>query len=287
MIIVRIWEGLGNQMFQYAFAKALQEKGYCVRLDMDKAYNSPWFENKREDARDNRLQCFNITIPSVAVEENKHYSFLRRSSIWEKGICFLAQNKMWPYGYYREKGAGYKDELENIKGTWYLQGTFQSIRYFQDIREKLLREFTPKKKIKISNKLKEILKNDNTVSIHIRRGDYVKINHALSVYYYRQAIARIKEYVKNPFFVVFSNDTNWVKENLDLGMSSIYISDEKGLQDFEELLIMSKCKSNIISNSTFSWWGAWLNQNPQKCVIAPKIWYDGQEELVLEDWIVV
>ena len=111
MIIIRIWEGLGNQMFQYAFARALQEKGYCVRLDMDKAYNSQWFENRRNDTRINALRCFNISVPFVSVEKDKRFNFLRRSNCCEKIVCYLAQKALWPIRYYREENLGYERML--------------------------------------------------------------------------------------------------------------------------------------------------------------------------------
>lgn len=287
MIVIKIWEGLGNQMFQYAFAKALSIKGYDVRLDTNQICYSEKLENNRRDKREVTIDKFNINIPIVNQEELKKFCFLNQSNWKEKSVFFLSQKGLWPVKFYREETVGYKRELTKLRGDFYLQGTFQSEKYFADIRKSLLREFTPKNKIRISRRLKEILENEETVSLHIRRGDYAKLNHALNIYYYQRAMKKMEETIATPYYLIFSDDIAWVKENLDIGARNIIVNEEGGLKDYEELMIMTKCRHNIISNSTFSWWGAWLNQNPEKMVIAPKVWFGEQKKIVLENWTIV
>ena len=123
--------------------------------------------------------------------------------------------------------------------------------------------------------------------MHIRRGDYVKISNTVNLLYYQKAIQYIRQYYKKPVFLVFSDDLDWVKSNIPVEGEVIYVNEDKKMQDYEELLVMSKCKSNIIANSTFSWWAAWLNQNKEKYVIAPKLWFPGLEGIVPKEWIML
>ena len=131
----------------------------------------------------------------------------------------------------------------------------------------------PKKKIQILPSLKTVLSECNTVSIHIRRGDYKKYNFFLPISYYERAIEYIKNKIEDPIFLVFSDDIQWVKTHVKFEDEVFFVSQEK-LEDYEELILMSKCKHNIIANSSFSWWGAWLNTNDKKIVIGPNRWFD-------------
>jgi len=138
------------------------------------------------------------------------------------------------------------------------------------------------------------IKEKNSVSLHIRRGDYLTMQKAIDTIgvcpldYYDKAIREITRKIKNPTFFIFSDDINWVKENLKTNSPTIFVSGGK-LKDYEELILMSKCKHNIIANSSFSWWGAWLNNNPNKIVIAPKKWFKdtskNTRDLIPESWL--
>lgn len=282
IIIVRIWEGLGNQMFQYAYARALKERGLDVRLDLDKAYDEMFIKNKKHDLRYNSIQNFNITLRRINVEEYGKYQYIKRDSLKNKVIFFFAKHGLWKYNFYEAEEEQYLKKAVGIKGPCYVKGWFQDERYFSMIKRELVKELTPKKKIKISQELRRALENEESVSIHIRRGDYVKTRNALKIEYYKQAAAWIKGQYRRPQFLIFSDDLDWAKENLDIGNNCLYINEDRKLQDYEELMIMSRCKSNIISNSTFSWWGAWLNPNPEKIIIAPRnCWLPRQENMIL------
>lgn len=287
MIIVRIWEGLGNQMFQYAYARALMEKGEDVRLDLEKAYEET-FETYRNNAvRKNSIQNFRISVPPIDLEEYKKYKYLYRNTWIRKIIFWLGKHSLWKYRFYEESVQGYSERSAGLRGNYYVKGWFQSERYFKEIRAVLLKEYLPEKKIRISKELREALKDPESVSLHIRRGDYVRINLALSIIYYEKAVRYIKQIYKNPLFMIFSDDLDWVKKNMKITERYIYVNEDRKLKDYEELMIMSRCKSNIISNSTFSWWAAWLNQNRDKTVIAPKKWIKGQGNIVPEEWTVL
>ena len=172
-----------------------------------------------------------------------------------------------------------------IRGNCYIKGWFQNEKYFRNIRKELLREFVPRNKIKIERELISVVRERESVAIHIRRGDYVRLNETLSLSYYSKAIDFIKKFYKKPVFLFFSDDLKWVKQNMKIDGRCVFVNEDRALQDFEELFIMSRCKSNIIANSTFSWWAAWLNPNKEKIVIAPKS--EWAELLVPEGWFLI
>lgn len=286
MIIVRIWLGLGNQMFQYAYAKALQEKGISVRLDLAKAYDEVFPKYINNDSRENIIQNFRISIPEINVKTYGKYEYIYRNTIIKKIIFWLSQHSLWRYKFYEEERAGYSKKSAKIRrGEYYIKGWFQNEDYFKHIRAVLLREFVPQKKIRIPKDLRMSINDSESVSIHVRRKDYIRINHSINAAYYRKAIDYMKGIYRNPIFVVFSDDLEWVKKNMQINGRHIYVNEERNLQDYEELFIMSRCKSNIIANSTFSWWAAWLNQNKNKIVIAPRIWMESQGDIVPKEWI--
>ena len=151
-------------------------------------------------------------------------------------------------------------ELPECVGNTKLNGYFQSEKYFKSHRNEILNllEIDETTKDKISSKYSDILSKNNTCSIHVRRGDYLGLpNHfqILTVEYYKNAISNFDE---NTLFLIFSDDIRWCQENFDFIENKIFITD---LEDFEEIYLMSYCNNNIIANSSFSWWGAWMNQN--------------------------
>lgn len=283
MIIVRIWEGLGNQMFQYAYARALAEKGIDVRLDLDKAYDNKFEKYRNHTVRENSIQNFRISIPSINVYEYGKYDYLDQNTVTRNVIFWLGRHFMWKYNFYEESAPEFSSRKMMIRGNCYIKGWFQNEKYFNNIRSELLKEFVPRNKIKIGKEIKRALEDDESVAVHIRRGDYVRIKHDLSVAYYMKAMDYIKKAYKNPIFLVFSDDLQWVKQNMNIEGRLIYVNENGKLRDFEELFIMSRCKSNIISNSTFSWWAAWLNQNNKKIIVSPK--NEWAMRIVPESWV--
>lgn len=265
MIIVRILGGLGNQMFQYAYAKALQDKGHHVKLDISKF-------KKYTLHGGYHLDSFKIDLEIA----NSLSSILGKLGI-KKSI--------------KEKNLLFDENLKSLKGNEYLKGYFQTEKYFTEIRKILLDQFTIKSELSISTKniSKKIKTKENTCSLHIRRGDYISDKKANNVHgtcdliYYENAMKLINEKYKNTHFFIFSDDISWAKENLKIE-NSIYI-DHKTIPH-EDIYLMSLCKHNITANSSFSWWGAWLNKNDSKTIIAPKQWFvDKENEVACQKWI--
>jgi hypothetical protein len=181
--------------------------------------------------------------------------------------------------YLVEKKLTNTDNLMTRKGDVFLDGFWQSEKFFIDHRAALINEFVPKEELNTaSNEALVKIQNSNSVSIHVRRGDYAsdpetrKIHGLCPMDYYKRAITHIKQKVQNPIFYLFSDDPEWAKEHLKLKDADLI--DFNGIKKAHlDMWLMAGCKHNIIANSTFSWWGAWLNRNDDKIVIAPEKWF--------------
>ncbi len=284
MIIIKLQGGLGNQMFQYAIGRRMAEKnGTKLKLDIFQ-YTHP---NVDSTPRNYSLDCFNVTENFANEKDNNGFVMYNISNISilsriVRKLFNILQDKkpVRKRTYIAETGFDFQKEiLENRNKNIYLYGNWQNENYFRDIAEIIRKDFTIKNE---TDNYKEITKQiSNTlgaISLHIRRGDYVhnektnKYHGICSLDYYNKAIKVVAETVHNPTIFIFSDDIEWARENLKTKYNLIFISNDK-LKDYEELILMSKCKYNIIANSSFSWWGAWLNQNPNKIVIAPKKWF--------------
>lgn len=269
MVVVRIWEGLGNQLFQYAYARALQLRtGKQVCLDTDRIFKDV-LEHKGVE-RKYSLDKFHIQLPIANNTERKLF-FLERRNYLHKLVLLLAKNNLWFWAFQKENDIWYKEKQKIVRDNSYLMGWFQDEKYFIEYRDILLKELTPKKKIRISKKLRDMLKSDLTVSVHIRRTDFKKLGNTLPVSYYKLAQKTMESRVANPQYIIFTDDAEWVKAHLDFGENAYWVCEEE-LKDYEELFVMSRCRHNIIANSTFSWWGAWLNKNENKIVVGPRQW---------------
>lgn len=261
MITVNIKGGLGNQMFQYACGRALSIKN-SDRLSLVRT------ERDADVARPFSLTNFNIKADVVS--EGK----VPRFSKWKERL------KQKITGDFH---VGYNPKIMDQKGSVYLDGYFQSESYFKD-QESFIREDFTLKDAWSRNKalLAEMIKNDSAaVSLHVRRGDYLThpdFGGIVTKEYYLQAIKLVKGHIPTPHFYVFSDDIQWCKAELGLEAGATFVSNPE-LKDYEEMILMSLCKNHIIANSSFSWWGAWLNPNPNKQVIAPALWSN-----LHEDW---
>lgn len=279
MVIVRIWEGLGNQLFQYAYARALELRTrQKVYLDISE------YDMKPEPIREYELCHFRIRQPVIHCA--RVFPFVNSDRYYVDDAHGL---KSFSVGLVKEEDCYYKQDLCELNGLLYIKGWFQSEKYFNGFAQDIRREIYPRDKIRITQELKKILEYENTVSVHIRRGDFKRHRNILSEEYYENAKAVICNIIKDPYFIIFSDDISYVKENMDFGEKCFYMERSYLYKDYEEMMIMSKCKHNIIANSTFSWWGAWLNRNESKIVIAPEKWFQGKVEkdvdIVPDDWI--
>lgn len=287
MNVVKISDGLGNQMFQYAFARKLQiVTGRKVYLDIRFINNEDVAQRKEEkwlskknDQREYSLNHFKIKLQSADDKTLRKWSYLFEKNKISQVIYKIAGLNFWHYKYRDEDIANIR--FERFVPT-YFKGYFFDLNYYDDIRTVLQREFVLKEKIKLPIYLRKILKNENTVSIHIRRGDFLKLNRDISQKdYYPKALELVESKIQNPTYLVFSDDIEWVKENLKIKGNVVYVS-EMGFQDYEELTLMKYCKHNIIANSTFSYWAAYLNSNEDKIVICPKRW---KTKIIPKEWI--
>lgn len=290
MIVVRIWDGLGNQLFQYAYALSLKKRGYDVYLDLNKGFDDKFEKFKNFDVREIQLVNFNISLPHIDITKNQNFDFINQLNGKIDNRCIEHINDNGEhYYFYEENKQFYTHDAFELSDNTYVKGWFQSENYFKNCISEVLKDCSLKKEPKISEHLKEIVGNPNSCAIHIRRGDYVKLNHALNKYYYKKALMYIKYKINNPIFLVFTDNVEWVKRNLDIDSNVYFIKDYGCYSDYEELYIMSLCKNNIISNSTFSWWGAWLNKNEDKIVATPneKTWFPDQRGIIPEDWVCI
>lgn len=285
MVIVRIYEGLGNQLFQYAYARAL-DLSTKQKVFLDFRETGSREDEKKLTPRSCGLKNFRIALP-VCTNVEHFYPYINNYKVIEKIKTWPVQ-KYIPYKYFSQSIPLYEEHLMDLKGNWYLQGWFQDSRYFQSYADIIKREIMPKKQIKISSELKMIFHLKNTVSIHFRRSDFKKNRNTLPTTYYYNAMRYMQNVTENPFWIIFSDDIDWVKKNIDFGQDCYFLSEKENLKDYEELMVMSCCKNHIIANSTYSWWGAWLGRNENKIVIGPNKWflrkvYD--TAIMPEDWI--
>jgi len=289
MKIVKIIGGLGNQMFQYALYLSFCERGYDAKIDIT-AFDNYDLHNGFE-----LEQIFDIDPVKASKKEIELYSRVYHTKIRILGkLKRLLPLKKTEY---REKVFVYDKNIFQHNNKVYYLGYWIDERYFFNIRDRISKVFTFSSQISnINKKLIEKIYSSNSVSIHFRRGDYFKNNTNKKLYgnicpkeYYIKAIALMKKKLNNPLFVVFSDDIEWVKENFlfSFGPNNIIVDWNKGKDSYIDMQLMSLCKNNIIANSTFSWWGAWLNNNDDKIVIAPDKWInlDYVDDVIPNSWI--
>ncbi|PXV62509.1 glycosyl transferase family 11 [Dysgonomonas alginatilytica] len=290
MITLIISGGLGNQMFEYAAGRALSLR-HRTNLSIDL-----YILNKKTKAtiRNYELIVFNIETPITSSIFNK---------IAVKGFGLLKSSNtrrilLSNTGIFRdEKAQCYDSRFKKLSEKMTLFGYFQNENYFRDISEQLRTDFTFQAPlIGRNDEIRSLIELNTSVSIHIRRGDYSNTNSnlpILDISHYKKAIEYISSQISNPYFFIFSDDIDWVKNNLDLSDSNHQFIDwNKNKNSYIDMQLMSLCKHNIIANSSFSWWGAWLNTNPDKLVIAPDKWYKGDNGIypdgfLPKEWIVL
>lgn len=280
MKIVKFLGGLGNQMFQYAFYLSLAKRYSNIKADVS-GFDDYLLHNGLE-----LENIFNIKLdkanPLIVKIFNPKYSAWKYRKL--RRILNLKK------AFYNEKKFFIFDEeaLINSKSRMYW-GYWQNENYFKHITEEVRSSFIFKYPLESENlKISKLILNSESVSIHVRRGDYV--GHSLlggicDLNYYNEAISIIQKRTINPLFFIFSNDIDWCKTNLNL-KNAHYISWNENEKSYIDMQLMSICKHNIIANSSFSWWGAWLNDNQDKIVISPKKWINSSSDSpAIEEWI--
>lgn len=298
MIILKLMDGLGNQMFQYAYARFLQTK-----------YNEPiYFEMcklNKHAVRKYSLCHFKLSRDIVISNRGLQIYFKWYSKVIRL-LCERMLNipmngsngflKMISHGFYTTNDPiAYYPFQYSPKKTKYIRGYFQSYKYFKEIEDIIIDEFEVITPMSSENQqFINNIKNEESVCVHIRRGDYAN-NPKFEVcnyQYYKKAMDIIDKHVVNPVYYIFSNsheDIEWIKKNYKFQYDVKYVDFSN--PDYEELRLMYSCKHFIISNSTFSWWGAFLSRNNKKIVVAPSIWYrnstENTKDIYMNYWKIV
>ncbi|MGY3802534.1 alpha-1,2-fucosyltransferase [Pigmentibacter ruber] len=288
-ITVRLRGGLGNQMFQFAAGAALAKK-LNAQLFLDKSDSSLKLHHYS-------LEKFNLDCKYVKKNAffNKFMEFLLIINYKIKRYFNIDLVKNM---FYFEKSPAYESHFFDVKKSKYLIGYFQSEKYFLNYKEFILKQFQFPDNLNNKNKiLLERIHGTNSVSVHIRRGDYITNPSASQVHgnccdneYYNNSIKYLQNLYKDIELFIFSDEIEWVKKNMPFNCVCHYIENNKEENPIEDLRLMSNCKNNIIANSTFSWWGAYLNSNENKIIIAPKNWFSNADlnskiDIIPSSWV--
>lgn len=268
-------------MFQYAAGRALSlHLGQPLKLDVS-------------DFRNYRLrtfelpQCFNCPIQISSDDDLHHilgwqFPYVIRRIISKPQLSILRSSQ-----FVIEPYAHFWNGLRSSPSNCYITGHWLSEKYFKNFESRIRQDYTFKLNLEGENKLfADDISNTNSISLHVRRGDYVSDKKTLATHgicspdYYHCAINNIADDISNPKFFIFSDDISWVKENIKINYKCKYVDINHGDQAYNDMRLMSLCKHNIIANSTFSWWGGWLNNNPRKIVVAPKKWYSNHSSIL-------
>lgn len=287
MVISTITSGLGNQLFQYALGRQLALKHRSGLYFDLRFYKS---EYSRETNRSFKLDRFNIPFTEID-----------KLTEWKIRTTRLFPDRTFPPFFKTIKEKHYHFDPSVLKADEYflnLKGYWHSEKYFADAALTIRRELVFRNPVSVEfNQFKrEIQGSENAVSVHIRRGDYVhhpefsKTFGFLGLEYYRQAINLFKERIPGCRFFIFTDDKPWVVENFHKENCFVYVDNTGPDADLDDLHLMKLCKHNIIANSSFSWWGAWLNDNVHKTVIAPEKWFKNQptfdtKDLLPDSWL--
>lgn len=281
MVISRIIGGLGNQMFQYAAGRALSlKRNTALALDITEFQGYALHQG---------FELSRVFSPSLQIASHGDVrkvlgwqgvpivrTLLARklfASLRAKQLILEPHFQYWP-------------GFDGLNASCYLSGYWQSEKYFSDSIPQIRKDFTFRGLLNGQN-LEHAAKiqTHNSVSLHVRRGDYVSnpknsaTYHACSIEYYSRAVRYIAERVGKPTIFIFSDDIKWVEQNLKLDFPCEYITNNSGSDSYNDMRLMSMCRHHVIANSSFSWWGAWLNPSAEKIVIAPRQWFSGRTDV--------
>ncbi|HEY4494538.1 MAG TPA: alpha-1,2-fucosyltransferase [Candidatus Paceibacterota bacterium] len=302
-IIVRIQGGTGNQLFQYAFGRGtasfLSKKlGKSVELLIDKTTldDARWDPHKIH--RKYSLGLFHTKITFAKDSDFFGFVWIRKHyKIFDRFYNFLRLKRFFLPFYYPEQTFTFdKNVFERTKNT-YFDGDWTTGKYFEHIADEIRNEIRPINPLSEPHqKILEEIRKTNAVSLHVRRGDYTTDPLAITYHgvcspeYYKKAIAYIEEHVPSPHFFIFSDDYEWSKENFKFINHPVTCVKGSEGKDYEDMELVRECKHNIIANSTFGWWGAWLNPKKDKIMIGPKKWFANApkgdtKDLLTDEWI--
>lgn len=283
MNIIWMDGGLGNQMFQYALALKMQSLGIQVKIDVTK-YAQHHVHNDFELDR-----VFGIDCPLADGSEIRRLGYVKGNH-WTE---FLKKTPFRKKTVYNNESYAYDEQVLRLDGC-YIEGYWQSEKYFQDIRGKILEVYRFPDFPEEQNIWVERIQHSCAVSMHIRRGDYLQYPYLQNICtedYYRRSMDYFRKILPDPpVFYIFTNDHAWAEAHFT-EEDCCFVKGYTGKDSFRDMQLMSLCRHHIIANSSFSWWGAWLGQNPDKIVIAPERWINYAEDekidVIPEDWVTV
>ncbi|MDY6986987.1 MAG: alpha-1,2-fucosyltransferase [Thermodesulfobacteriota bacterium] len=270
MIKVIVQAGIGNQLFKYAAGRALACR-----------HESPLYFDVSAYGIHYKRRYVLPRFPTAGKTINPISSIIFKI-VFKQPLWKLSRSPI-----YYEKDHHFDESVLSLPKSCTLLGSFQSEKYFKCLSN-IIRDDLSFKDFPMDNATQDLEKeilNSNSVSIHVRRGkeyQYIRRYKVCTMKYYRKAMDLIRKEVDNPYFYVFSDDIRWCSYHFR-DPQCFFVDLEQSREDpLNDMRLMSLCKHNIIANSSFSWWGAWLNSNPQKMVICPYIWFNA-EDVPIED----
>lgn len=299
MKIVNIIGGLGNQMFQYAFALALQNrhKGEVVKIDT--SHFNYIFIKKYKSANLHNGYEIEEVFPNTRLSHATPWDLMKLTWYMPNYVLSRVVRRILPirkHEYIQKPKDifAYGADVFNAVGNGYYEGVWQAVDYYSNVKEELREVFAHPVPNGYNKKLINDIHNSNSVGLHVRRGDYLaapEFNGICNLEYYKKAIAEILKDNQKHSFYIFSNDIPWCKQEIEpliSGHDIIYVTENVGKNSCWDMFLMTYCKDLIIANSSFSWWGAFLNKDVRK-VIVPTRWVnrDGKQENYCEGWIKV
>lgn len=282
-VISKLSGGIGNQMFQYAIGRTL-----ALRMNAPLILDISWFSTHEERP---------FALDKLCISGDIYHTPFAESKLLAGPISKLATpliRMRFGVPVYKVRQFNFDPHILEIKGGVYLKGYWQSEKYFEKESEKVRLDFRCKHPLTPARqRIANQIDGRTAISVHVRRGDYVSSNKnganlTCSPQWYSMAMEKMALNVTDPTFFVFSDDPDWARANLPMKWEAHFIEPQHDRRDFEDMQLMSRCQHHIIANSSFSWWGAWLNASKTKRVIAPAVWFADPKintaDLVPEEW---
>ncbi|HLO79809.1 MAG TPA: alpha-1,2-fucosyltransferase [Chitinophagaceae bacterium] len=291
MFIVKIHYGLGNQLFQYAFARSLSLKR-GIPFSMDLHF---YRQHKQNPDHPRVYQLNKFHIQENVISDEQVDQWLNPSTL-DRGVIKL-ENLVRPYYKRRivyERELVYDANMWEVEDDAYLAGYWQDLRYFQECEADIRNDFTFRDEPdQLNQSWLNRIKAVNSVGIHVRRGDYLTDKFTLEqvgmadMTYYKNAVQFVEQNITEPHYFVFTDDPDWVRKKFDIGVKYELIAHNNQENAYQDLRLLSACNHQVISNSSFGWWGAWLNSNTDKIVVAPRVWrINGPDMYKPATWVV-
>jgi len=296
VVITKLQGGLGNQMFQYAAAKSLLHAEEYIYLD------HAFLEINHVDTKNFTARVYELHIFRNLKASKAHFwqiCLFKSQNIFFKLLRHILKSSIKEYSQIENEYILFADPSQKIRYI-YLDGYFQSEKYFKNWQKDIISDFSFPLLDPINEKLKkQIASTTNAVSVHIRRGDYLKSKHVFETHgvlpstYYNKALNLLKAKYHSLTLFIFSDDIDWAKENLKADhISLVFINNNQSKDNWKDMALMSTCKHHIIANSSFSWWGAWLSKNKGD-VCAPRNWFNpvkvnfNIQDFIPDSWIII